>query len=170
MQEEWTAFLASQFDHVREWSLMACRGLGDDQMVTIPAGARTHVLWELGHICWTENSMVTWGCRGGDRLPKEWEAKFGFGSQPSASIREHPSLGEIRDRLEAGRVQTQAYIRSLSLDDLKAAAPNLPGKMAPDRFYAFNHFINHEAYHVGRIGLLRQMLGLRSVSELYLEK
>jgi hypothetical protein len=150
MQEEWTAFLASQFDHVREWSLMACRGLGDDQMVTIPAGARTHVLWELGHICWTENSMVTWGCRGGDR--------------------QHPSLGEIRDRLEAGRVQTQAYIRSLSLDDLKAAAPNLPGKMAPDRFYAFNHFINHEAYHVGRIGLLRQMLGLRSVSELYLEK
>jgi hypothetical protein len=170
MGEELKEFLASHFDHVREWTLMSCRELSDELLVFIPAGAKNHILWELGHILWTQNYMITWGCAGGKRLPKEWEEKFGYGSKILTSIHQYPSFAEIKTELENGRDAIKNYIRSLSFEELKSPPINFPKGSVPDKFYAFSHFISHEAYHVGKISLLRRILGLRSVAELYLEK
>lgn len=169
MGKELKDFLVSQFDHVREWSLMSCRGLSDELLVSIPAGAKNHILWELGHILWTQNYMVTWGCAGGDRLPKEWEEKFGYGSKVVSNIDEYPPFDEIKNELERCREAVKNYIRSLSIDELESPPKNFPKESAPNKFYIFNHFLTHEAYHVGKISLLRRLLGLCSVAELYLE-
>jgi len=170
MGEELKDFLVSHFDHVREWTLISCRGLSNELLVSVPPGAKNHILWELGHIFWTQNYMITWGCDGGKRLPKEWEEKFGYGSKILTSIHEYPSFDEIKNELGKGREEIKNYIRSLSLDELKSPPMNFFKESVPDKFYAFNHFISHEAYHVGKISLLRKILGLRSVAELYLEK
>lgn len=170
MGEELKDFLISQFDHVREWTLMSDRGLTDELLVSIPPGAKNHILWELGHIFWTQNYMVTWGCAGGKRLPKEWEEKFGYGSKILTSIHEYPPFDEIKNKLEKGREEVKKYIRLLSLDELNSPPANFPKESAPHKFYVFNHFLSHEAYHVGKISLLRRLLGLCSVAELYLEK
>lgn len=170
MSEELKDFLASQFEHVREWVLKCCEGLSEEQMITIPPGAKNHILWEFGHILWTESYMVTWGCAGGERLPKEWEDKFGYGSKVVAATSEYPPFDEIKNGLENRQKVTKNYILSLSSDELKSPTANFPEERIPNILSAFNHFLPHEAYHVGKISLLRKMLGLPSVAELYLEK
>ena len=170
MGEELKDFLVSHFDHVREWTLMSCGGLSDELLVSIPTGAKNHILWELGHILWTQNYMVTWGCAGDERLPKKWEEKFGYGSKVFANIKEYPPFDEIRNELEKGREEIKNYIRSLSFDELNSPPVNFPKESVPNKFHVFNHFLSHEAYHVGKISLLRKILGLCSVAELYLEK
>lgn len=170
MGEELNEFLASQFEHVREWTLMSCKGLSDELLVAIPPGANNHILWELGHILWIESHVVTWGCAGGERLPKEWEEKFGYGSKVVADISEYPPFDEIRKALENRQKVTKNYILSLSLDELMSPTANFPEEKTPSILSVFNHFLPHEAYHVGKISLLRRMLGLPSVAELYLDK
>lgn len=169
MADEWKDVLVLHLGHVREWTLLACGGLTEDRLLSIPDGARNHILWELGHICWTQDTMVTWGCAGGERLPDPWDEKFGYGSKVSTRAGDYPPLDEIRSRLETGREAIEVYIRSLTLDDLRSSPPHLSKKTAPDRLHALIHFLSHEAFHAGKISLLRTMLGLPSVAELYLE-
>ena len=170
MGEAWKETLVAQLDHVREWTLMSCRGLKEESLVTVPEGAKNHILWELGHICWTQNHMVSWGCAGGERFPTEWTENFGFGSKATPSMRDYPPLVAIQRHLEDGRQEMRAYIQSLSYEDLRSPPMNLSPKSAPDKLSALIHCISHEAFHVGKASLLRTILGLPSVSELYLQK
>jgi uncharacterized damage-inducible protein DinB len=169
MAQELSELLASQFSYVRHWTLMSCGELSDEQAVTIPAGAKTHILWELGHIHWTQEHMVTWGCAGGQRPRQDWEQAFGFGSEVSETLRDYPALEEVRLALQVGLDTVPAYVQLLSPDDLLLPPVNLPMRTAPTRLDALKHVLSHEAYHVGKVSLLRQMLGLKSVAELFLE-
>ncbi|MHC4470254.1 MAG: DinB family protein [Planctomycetota bacterium] len=168
MAGELQSFLASQFEYVRRWTLMSCEGVPDDLLVSVPPGTNSHVLWEIGHVVWTENYLVSWGCAGGARLPGEWDEEFGFGSKPVQDLGEYPPFDRVIEELGEGRDRTRAYVLSLSLDALRSPPPNLSSEHFPQCLDAFTHFLSHEAYHVGKASQIRKMLGLPSVAELFL--
>ena len=161
--------LAAQFERVREWSLLCCRGVTVEHATTVPPGAGNHILWELGHICLTRNYLITWGCGGGSKLSEGWHELFGFGSQVLARAEDYPSLAEVIGELKRGGQALKDYIRTLSVEELNSPSFILPKHIFPSRQAAFVHLLSHEAYHVGKLSLLRKLLGLRTISELYFE-
>lgn len=167
MAEDLPQFLAAQFARVQEWSLLCCRDLADEHLLAVPEGAGNHILWELGHICLSRNLLIVWGCGGREKLPEAWNTLFGFGSSPSARAADYPSFTEIQAELEAGGQAVADYIQTMAAADLDQPAPNLPGRVFPDRKSAFLHLLSHEAYHIGKISLLRKLQGLKTISELY---
>jgi hypothetical protein len=170
MGEELKEFLVSQFEHVRNWTHMSTRGLSNEMLIYIPNGGKNHILWELGHICWTADYLVFWGCAGRDQVSKEWGKKFGFNSEVITESEEYSSLEEIKKYLEEGKDEIIDYIRSLTMDELKSPTKNFPAERVPDILSILMHVIPHEAYHVGKISLIRRMLKLPSVSELSMKK
>ena len=167
MADDLQRFIAKQFRRVAEWSLLSCEGLKKKHLLAVPAGAGNHILWELGHICLTRNYLIIWGCADGERLHARWEANFGFGSKVHTRDEDYPSLDDIRAELERGSQAVVNYVMALSIAELEAPAPNIPTRIMPDRLSAFVHLLSHEGYHLGKISLLRKLLGLRTIAELY---
>jgi hypothetical protein len=170
MGEDLNDFLVSQFEHVRNWTLMSTRELSNEMLTYIPDGGKNHILWELGHICWTADYLVFWGCADREQMSKEWEEKYGFNSEVISDSKNYPPLEEIKKQLEEGRDELIDYIRSLTIEELMSPTKNFPEERVPDILSIFKHLIPHEAYHVGKISLIRRMLKLPSVSELSLKK
>ncbi len=170
MGDEVKDFVISQYEHLREWSLISSRGLTEEQSVSIPSGANNHILWELGHIVNGEDYLITWGCAGKERLPGEWDRKFGYHSKALPDAGEYPPLSEIQLALEKGRDRTKEYLDSLSVEELASPPKNFPQAGTPSVLSVLVHFSLHESYHVGKISLLRKMLGLPSVAELLIEE
>jgi hypothetical protein len=170
MADEVKDFVISQYEVLRKWSLTSSGGLTEDQSVSIPPGANNHILWELGHIVNGEDYLITWGCAGKERLPREWDRKFGYHSKALPDAREYPSLDEIRLALENGRDRTKEYLGSLSVEELASPPKNFPQSGTPSILSVLVHFSLHESYHVGKISLIRKMMGLPSVAELLIEK
>ncbi|MFQ5906595.1 MAG: hypothetical protein ACE5JA_08480 [bacterium] len=56
------------------------------------------------------------------------------------------------------------------VSELDSPPADFPEDRVPTIVSALNHFLLHEAYHVGKISLLRRMLRLPSVAELHMEK
>jgi len=170
MSQDVQELLISQYEHVREWVILSCRGVTVEQSVSIPAGANNHILWELGHIANSEDYLIAWGCAGQDRLSKDWDEKFGFRSRALPDAAEYPSLREIQDALEKGSEKTQDYLKNVSPEELASTPKNFSASGSGSVQSVFTHFMLHEAYHVGKISLLRKMLGLPSVAELLIER
>lgn len=160
-------YLISEYEHVREWSMISCEDLSVEQSVSIPSGANNHILWELGHIVNSEDYLIAWGCAGEERLEGGWDAKFGYKSQALPDAAEYPTLEEIQDALYKGSQKTIEYVKSLSNEALASQGKNFSGSTI---LSILAHFMLHEAYHVGKISLLRKMLALPSVAELLVEK
>lgn len=170
MAAEIKDFLIAQYEHVREWAILSLRDLTVEQSVSIPEGANNHILWELGHIVNSEDYIVNWGCAGLDRLSEDWDKKFGYHSKALPDAAEYPSIKEIQDALEKGTENTLSYVRGISSSELSSPPKNFPGSGSSSVLSLFAHFLLHEAYHVGKISLLRKMLGLPSVAELIIER
>ena len=120
MSRDVQELLISQYEHVREWVILSCRGVTVEQSVSIPAGANNHILWELGHIVNSEDYLIAWGCAGLDRASKDWEDKFGYRSKALPDAAEYPTMREIQDALELGSEKTQSYLRKVSFEGLTA--------------------------------------------------
>jgi uncharacterized damage-inducible protein DinB len=170
VQEAIKDLIISQYEHVREWVILSCRGVTAEQSVSIPAGANNHILWELGHIVNSEDYLIVWGCAGLERLTKDWDQKFGYQSKALPDAAEYPSIREIQDALEMGSEKTQNYLSDVKAGELASPPKNFPASGSQTVLSVFAHFLLHEAYHVGKISLLRKMLGLPSVAELLIEK
>ena len=129
-----------------------------------PAGAASHVAWQVGHLAVSQYGLMLFRQRGrtpGDlELMPGWLRKqFGRGTVPAASAAEMPTPQELLDKLSNIHQQALEEVRGLSPTVL-AGPIDMPYAVYPVKLGALLFAPVHESLHAGQIGMLRRLHGL----------
>ena len=136
-------------------------GLTDDQLKSQltrqrPSGAPHSIYEELWHICFWQQISLEWIA--GVETPYPTAAAAGF---PTSDDEKKEPWRHLLERFETGVREASAAARDSGRLELSIRCPSRPGH--PTRVMTVREQLEnlgaHNAYHLGRIVLLRQMLG-----------
>lgn len=152
-----------QVKFVRDYLLQMLNDISIDLWNVIPAGASSHVAWQVGHLAVAQYGLMLFRQRGraeGDiELMPGWLRKnFGKGTQPSTSseLQIAPeTLLVILENIHRRSLEESANYTPASL----AEPADMPFAVYPMKLGALMFAPLHESIHIGQIGVLRRMLG-----------
>lgn len=129
----------------------------------LPAGAATHVAWQIGHLAFAQYALCIMRQR--DERPEDEKlipatlrTLFGRGSVPSADPAAYPTALEIRALFD--RVHEQVLTELAGADPTTLHQPVLkPHRFVKTRLDSLFWCSQHELVHAGQIALLRRLLG-----------
>lgn len=131
-------------------------GLAPDLAHRVPGGAPHSIYEELWHITFWQQITLDWIA--GIETPFPPSPVDGF---PTVLDSEREYWDQLRERFFAGNQQAVAVARDQSRLDAPVRCPSRPGH--PVRIMTVRDQLEslgaHNAYHFGRIVLLRQLLG-----------
>lgn len=130
-------------------------GLSNEVVHRMPAGAPHSIYEELWHIAFWQQATLDW--IGGIETPFPASPRDGF---PTVLDAEREYWGKLCRRFFAGNTLAVAAARDEQRLNLPLRCPSRPGK--PARVMTVREQLEslgaHNAYHFGRIVLLRQLL------------
>ncbi|QDU29696.1 DinB superfamily protein [Anatilimnocola aggregata] len=152
-----------QIEFAREYVETLLADIQADEWFRMPAGASTHLGWQLGHLAMAQYGLALFRQRG--RQPEDlqlmtssFRKQFSRGTVPEPDPAKNPPIAEIRDTFD--RVYQQAL---LELPQIAAATLDEPIDMPyaayPTKYGALLFCSCHEMLHAGQIGVLRRLLG-----------
>ena len=159
--------VVQQMSWTRQYTLQLLDSIPQTLWYIRPAGATTHVAWQVGHLAVSQYGLMLFRQRGradGDlELMPGWLRKqFGRGSQPSAAADGQPEPQALLDRLAAIHAQALREVPQLTAATLREPI-DMPYAAYPIKLGALLFCPIHEALHAGQIGLLRRLHGLEPV-------
>jgi uncharacterized damage-inducible protein DinB len=129
-------------------------GLAEEAAQQIITGAPHTIFQELWHLTFWQQVTLDWIA--GVETPFPAKATDGFPAE-----NEHESWDELRQRFFAGNCKAAEAARDESRWEMLVRCPSRPG--IPTRIMTVREQLEslaaHNAYHFGRIVLLRQLLG-----------
>jgi DinB superfamily len=142
-------------------------GVPRELWTVIPEGAKSHLLWQVGHVAVAEYGLLLFRQRGraeGDiQLMPGWLRKnFGRGSQASVVADYNPTPDGMLRLLDAIDEQCHCEAANYAAESLLEPA-DMPYAVYPMKLGAMLFAPLHEAIHIGQIGVLRRLLGLEPV-------
>jgi hypothetical protein len=123
-----------------------------------------HALWVLGHIAWTDDSVLvdlggrSWQC------DETYRALFAMKSTPVADPARYPSIATVRDFAHGIREELSAWFQGMSEEKLAAPTPTGWEFFAPTFAALMSSLACHEALHAGQITVIRKALGMTPLS------
>lgn len=153
-----------QLRWLRQYTLQMVESIPPALWYVRPAGANTHVAWQIGHLAVSQYGLMLFRQRGraeGDlELMPGWLRKqFGRGTQPATSAEGQPTPEDLLARLAAINAQAHEELPKLSAATLREPI-DMPYTAYPIKLGALLFCPIHESIHVGQIGLLRRLHGL----------
>ncbi len=152
-----------QISFARDYTRQLLEDVAEDEWFAMPAGAVSHLAWQMGHLAMAEYGLTLLRIRGKEPTDAEFISndflrRFQKGSTPVADGSTYPSGAEIR--LVFDRVHEQA-MREMSSYTAEQLAEPLPAPTAVTATKLGSLFFCplHEMLHAGQIGMLRRMLG-----------
>lgn len=156
------AFRQIQFARSYTNSLLADIEPGD--WFAMPAGAPTHLGWQLGHIAMAQYGLCLFRLRGRqesdiDLMSGSFRKLFSKGSTPEVDAAKYPPPEEIRGTFD--RVYQQVLKELPAVSEASLAEPvDMPYVDGfPNKLGALLMSSHHEFLHAGQIGLIRRLLG-----------
>lgn len=152
-----------QIEFARGYTLSLLDGLTDEDWFRQPAGAVTHIAWQIGHLAMAEYGLCLFRIRGRqpedlDLMSGKFRKQFSRGSQPAAAPADNPAPAELRSVLD--RVHQQALQELAACTEQQLSEPiDEPYAVTPTKLGALFFCSHHEMLHAGQIGLLRRLLG-----------
>lgn len=138
----------------------AVKDFQDEDWLHRPGGAN-HALWVVGHIAvyrreWLRKLKV-------NEDPLDWEEKFKMGSKPGATT-DDPSPRTLIDDIALTGQSLHRHLPTLLPEQL-AEPHGLPfPKFAPTLAGFCQFMLWHESYHVGQVGLIRRVRGMKGLA------
>ena len=129
----------------------------------MPAGAVSHVGWQVGHLTSSQYRLCLLRTRGArpqdaEFLPADFIKTFGATSEIDPDPAAYPSPEAIRGVFD--RVHRQVLAEVPTFDDAALDAPlETPHRICRTKFDCLPWCGRHELIHAGQIGLLRRQLG-----------
>lgn len=159
--------VVGQVDFARRYTLGLLENVPEELWPIIPAGATSHIAWQVGHLAVSQYGLMLFRQRGraeGDLelMPGWLRKRFGRGSQPPTNREEIPSKSELMELLSKIHEVAMTTVPTLSAQVL-AEPTEMPYAVHPIKLGALLFCPLHESIHSGQIGLLRRMHGLESV-------
>jgi hypothetical protein len=133
----------------------------------MPAGAVTHIAWQVGHLAMAEYRLALERHRPRTRddealISDAFLGLFARQSVPNADAGVYPSTDEILSVFRRVHARTLAEVRLYADADLDLP-PLKPHALATTRLWCLLWTSHHEMSHAGQIGLLRRQLGLAPI-------
>ena len=153
----------AQIDFARQYTLSLLADIPDDLWFQVPAGAPSHVAWQVGHLAMAQYGLALFRQRGraaedSELMSATFRKQFSKGSQPNPNAAENPTPGEIREVFE--KVYAQVKKEAPTFADSQLDEPvDMPYMVWPTKLGALHFCCAHEMLHAGQIGLIRRGLG-----------
>ena len=152
-----------QIEFARGYTSELIDSVDRDRWFEIPAGAATHIAWQVGHLAMAEYGLVLFRQRGRQPVDTElmsskFRKLFSRGSTPNPDASAYPDAGEIRSVFDAVHRQSMEEIVGFAPADLEEEI-DMPYAGFPTKFGALLFCSHHEMLHAGQIGVLRRLLG-----------
>ena len=137
--------------------------IAEDEWFTMPAGAPTHLAWQLGHLAMAEYGLCLFRQRGRAEIDTElmtskFRKQFSRGTTPEVDASLYPSIAEIRATFDKVHAQALLELPTFTPESL-AVEIDMPYAATNTRLGALLFCSHHEMIHAGQIGLLRRLLG-----------
>lgn len=153
-----------QIQFARTYTLSLLGDIEDADWFAMPAGAPSHLAWQVGHIAMAQYGLCLFRIRGRQEIDTElmtssFRKLFSKGSTPDADAGKYPPPAEIRgtfDRVYEHVMKELPGIAEASLND-PVDMPYVEGY--PNKLGALLLCSHHEFLHAGQIGLIRRLLG-----------
>lgn len=152
-----------QVDFARGQTRLLLADIDDADWFRQPAGAGTHVGWQVGHLAMAEYGLCLFRIRGRrledtELMSGRFRKQFSRGTKPDPDPANNPTPAEIRTVFD--RVHDQALSEMADYDIAMLDEPvEEPHAVYATKLGALLFCPVHEMIHVGQIGLLRRMLG-----------
>lgn len=135
--------------------------LSEEQLLQEPPAAGHNILWNIGHIIYTNCSVVYGPCGLKSPIPDSYESMFKGGTGPK-DWTVKPSISEVMDMLKS---TNDTIINDFKAGKFAAYAKLqlVPGYAleTAENAFAFNLF--HEGIHIGMVMSLRKQIGAKPV-------
>ena len=156
-----------QIEFGRRYTLGLLEEVPESYWNVIPAGATSHIAWQVGHLAVSQYGLMLFRQRGraeGDLelMPGWLRKKFGRGSMPPTESSEIPTKSELLASLERIHHAAMAAVPTFTFEQLTEPT-EMPYAVYPIKLGALLFCPLHESIHAGQIGLLRRMHGMESV-------
>lgn len=135
-------------------------GLTEAQFVHRPDGTCNHMLWNLGHIAWTDAYFTKSVGGRSTGWPETWDALFGMGSTCQSSAKEYPSVAEVKGQLNRQREELFKWFGSLSAAELAKPLPQELQVFGSTVGQLMQSLAWHEGMHAGQMTACRRGQGL----------
>lgn len=134
-----------------------------DACTTAPtAKGGNHPLWVLGHLAYSEGSMVNNMMLGEPNPLEDWKPIFGDGTEPSADASIYPPFDQVRARFDEMRAHTIKLLDGYTDADLDNKCKNCPAEWEA-YFGTYGLVLNlvgvHVFMHHGQVADARRSAG-----------
>jgi hypothetical protein len=157
-------FVKLSLEMSKGWIMGLAADIKDAPLTAPTPNGGNHPLWCLGHLVYSEASMISTLCKGEPNPLEAWKELFEAGTKPQADAGVYPSYDEILAKFEETRAATMAYLDTLTDEDL-----DKPSKAEGDMKDWFGTIAQclaatpiHYGFHGGQIADARRAAG-RSV-------
>ncbi len=158
-------FLTDQLDATRRYTLAVLNQLPQELWPIMPAGARTHASWQVGHLVMAQYAHFV-RMIGTETAVDQSQVDFdryarlcGKGTSASADASAYPSHEELLADLEITQTLAAQKLREIDDPTFDLPTPH-PHYVAKTRWEMGLWWSRHECLHTGQIALLRRMHGL----------
>lgn len=131
-------------------------GLNDDLAHRVPAGVPHSIYEEVWHMAFWQRVTLDW--ISGVETPFPASPRDGF---PTVLDAERETWNQLRERFLTGAAESAAAARNAAELEKPVRCPSRPGQ--PVRVMSVRDQLEslgaHNAYHLGRVVLMRQLLG-----------
>ena len=129
----------------------------------MPAGAPTHLAWQIGHLAMAEYGLCLFRIRGRqpidlDLMPSAVRKLYSKGSTPDPSPEKNVSPGQLREALAKIHAQVREELPTFTTEQL-AEPCDMPYAVEATKLGGLYFCPMHEMLHAGQIGILRRLLG-----------
>jgi uncharacterized damage-inducible protein DinB len=124
----------------------------------------SHPLWVLGHLAYSEGSILHEMMLGESNPLAEWKEIFADGTEPVSDADKYPPFDEVLAKCQEIHQASMALLGSLSEDDLDTSSKRCPPKY--EGYFGtyrqcFQMVANHWLMHRGQVADARRAAGRR---------
>jgi len=152
-----------QIKFARQYTLTLLADIDDADWFRTPAGASSHIAWQVGHLAMAEYGLCLFRQRGRkpedlELMPSRFRKQYSRGTTPDPDAANQSSPAELRTIFERIHEQCLAEMAGFPAGQLSEPA-EMPYAVYPTKLGALLFCSHHEMIHAGQIGLLRRLLG-----------
>lgn len=152
-----------QIEFARGYTKQLLADIDESEWFQMPAGAKTHLAWQVGHLAMAEYGLTLLRVRGKEPTDSEFITndfirKFKRGSTPDADPSTYPPINEILTVFDSVHEQAMSEMEGYTVEQLAPSLP-MPTAVYESKLGSLLFCASHEMIHAGQIGFLRRLLG-----------
>ncbi|MCA9277956.1 MAG: DinB family protein [Phycisphaeraceae bacterium] len=146
----------------RKFAVDLITDMKDSAMTQPTKNGGNHPLWVLGHLAYSEGSMIQGMMLGKDNPLADWKDLFEGGSEPTTDASKYPSFDEIMKKSDEVHALTMQYLEGITEADLEKPSAACPDEYK-EWFGTVGKCLNinalHPFMHYGQVADARRAAG-----------